>query len=119
MAEVHGKSGSITFTNLTLGVKSWGLSYDGDVAEITDFGDAGVKAYIAGGTGWTATATGNHDVGNTAAPGDSASLTLTVTSGKTYSGTAIMTGLAVAENHDGVVEATYAFQGTGALTPPS
>ena len=119
MAEVHGKDGSITFTNLTAGVKSWSVSYDGDVVEVTDFADAGVKAYIAGGSGWTATATGNHDVGNTAAPGDTADLTLTVTSGKTYTGSAIMTSLTVNAPHDGVVDDTYSFQGTGALTPPS
>lgn len=116
MAEVHGKGGSITFTNLTAGVKTWSLSYDADVAEVTDFADAGVKAYIAGGSGWTATCTANWDSANTAAPGDSATLTLTVTAGSTYSGTAILTSQVVSVNHDGVAEVTYNFQGTGALS---
>lgn len=119
MAEVHGKGGSITFTNLTAGVKTWSLDSGADVAEVTDFADAGVKAFIAGGSGWTASCTANWDAANTAAVGDSATLTLTVTSGTAYSGTAILTGMAIGEAHDGVVEVTYSFQGTGALTPPA
>lgn len=119
MAEVKGCSGSLTFTNLTAGVKAWTLDYQQEVLETTDFADSCARTYMAGFTGWTATATANWDAANTAKPGDSATLTLTVTSGKTYSGTALVTGLAVNTNVQGIVEATYTFQGTGALTPPS
>lgn len=115
MAAVHGKSGSITFTNITAGVKSWKCNYTCDVAETTDFAAAGVKTHLAGGTGWTASAEANWDAANTAIPGNSASLTLTAASGKTYVGTAIITSMDVNVSNDGVNNATYEFQGTGAL----
>ena len=54
MAEVTGVGGSITFTNLTAGVKSWTLDYTGDAPEITDFADSN-RTYTAGLTVWTAT----------------------------------------------------------------
>lgn len=116
MAEVRGCGGSLTYTNLTAGVKQWTLDYQQEVLDVTDFADNCAKAFMAGFTSWTATATANWDAANSAKPGDSASLTLTVTSGKTYSGTAIVTGLSVNTDVNGVVEATYSFQGTGALS---
>ena len=119
MAEVKGCGGSLTFTNLTAGVKQWTLNWYTEVMDVTDFGDNCAKAFLAGFTGWTATATANWDAANTAKPGDSATLTLTVTSGKAYSGTAILTSMGVNQGVAGVVEATYNFQGTGTLTPPA
>lgn len=38
------------------GFHSWEITYEGDVVESTDFVDAGVKAFIPGGTGWSGTA---------------------------------------------------------------
>jgi hypothetical protein len=35
------------------GFHSWEITHEGDIPEVTDFSDAGVKAYMAGGTGWT------------------------------------------------------------------
>ena len=119
MAEVKGCGGSLSFTNLTAGVKQWSLNWESEVLDITDFDDNCSKAFLGGFTGWTAQATANWDAANTAKPGDSATLTLTVTSGSAYSGTAILTSMGVSQNVNGVVEATYNFQGTGALTPPA
>lgn len=116
MAEVVGNGGSITFTNLTAGVKNWTLDYTSDVEEITDFADGTAKTFLPTLTSWTATAEANWDSANTAAPGDSASLTLTVDGSNTYSGTAILIGMSVSEPVGGVVTVTYSFQGTGALT---
>ncbi len=116
MAEVHGKGGSLTYSNLTAGVHSWELNYEADVSEVTDFADAGVKSFIVGGKGWTASAEANWDSANTAAPGDSATLTLTAVSGKTYTGTGIVKSMNVKATKDDVNRATYQFQGTGALT---
>lgn len=116
MAEVHGKSGSITYSNLTAGVKGWTLNYTCDTAETTDLADSGVRTYIAGLTGWTATVEANFDNANTAAPGDSATLTLTVSTGIDYEGTAICTGLRVNTDVGGVDTVTYEFQGTGTLS---
>jgi hypothetical protein len=116
MAEVAGCGGSLTFTNLTAGVKNWTVNYTCDVLETTDFADNCKRTYIAGLSSWTATATANWDAANTADPGDSATLTLTADTGKTYAGTAIMTGLSVNVAVDGVNSVTYNFQGTGTLT---
>jgi hypothetical protein len=118
MAEVKGCGGSITYSGLTAGVKAWSLDWKNELLDATDFADACAKSYIAGYTDWTATITANWDAANTAKPGDAASsLVLTVTSGKTYTGNAIITGLAINVNVAGIVEATYSFQGTGTLTP--
>lgn len=116
MAEAHGKSGSITFTSLTAGVKEWTWTGDSEAAEVTDFADAGIRAYVVGTRGWKATATANWDAANTARDGDSASLTLTAASGKTYAGTAIITSMTVSVSAAGVNQASYEFQGTGACT---
>lgn len=116
MAEVAGYGGSITFTNLTAGVKNWSLSYNADALETTDFSDSGNRTYIAGLKGWTATVEANWDSSNSAEPGDSASLTLDVDGTHNYSGTAILTGMSISQAVDGVVTVTYEFQGTGALT---
>jgi hypothetical protein len=124
MAEVHGKAGSITLASLTVGVKSWSLSYTADAPETTDFADAvatgNTRTFIPGLRTWTATVEANWDAANTLAPGDAAAtLTLTANSAATadtYSGSAICTGLTVGVSYDGVNTATYTFQGTGALT---
>lgn len=119
MAEVKGCGGSLTFTNLTAGVKAWTLNHTLETLDTTDFADACVKTFMAGFSSWTATATANWDAANTADVGDSATLTLTITSGKAFSGTALLVGVAVNTSVDGIVEATYSFQGSGALTYPS
>lgn len=117
MPEVKGCGGSVTFTNLTAGAKAWTLNWTNTPLDTTDFADACATTAIAGFTEWNATVTCNWDAANTADPGDSATLTLTVASGKYYSGTALLTGISVNTNVAGVVEATYTFQGNGTLTP--
>lgn len=116
MAEVHGKGGSITYSNFTAGVHSWECTYESDVVEVTNFSDAGVKRFIAGGTGWTASAEANWDAANTAIPGSATALVLTAASGKTYTGSAIIKSMNVKVTRDDENRATYQFQGTGALT---
>ena len=117
MAEVAGKGGSITFTNLTAGVKSWTADISGDALETTDYADSGHRTFIAGLDGWTASVELNWDVANTVAVGDSATLTLTIVSATThYSGTALVTGISVSSIVDGLVTATVSFQGSGAIT---
>ena len=115
MAEIHGNGGSITFTDLTAGVKSWSLSWDGDVHDITDFGDGTARIFTSGLTGWTATAECQHDAANVAEPGDYAELTLSVTAAIDYIGYAYMTNMSPSTPVDGIVMCTYTFQGTGTL----
>lgn len=117
MAEIHGNGGSISFTNLTAGVKSWTLSWEGEVHDITDFDDGTVRVFKAGLTTWTATAECQLDAANTAAPGDSATLTLDVDGTINYAGTAIITNMSPNTAVDGIVTVSYSFQGTDTLTP--
>jgi hypothetical protein len=117
MAEIHGNGGSITFTNLTAGVKSWTLNWVGDVHDITDFADGTARTFKAGLTSWTATAECQLDAANTAAPGDSATLTLNVDGTINYAGTAIITSMAPSVPVDGIVMVSYSFQGSATLTP--
>lgn len=120
MAHVSGKTGSITFTNLTLGIKSWSLNYTADAIETTDFADSGKRTYLIGLTGGTATAEGFWDPGNTAVPGAGiATLTLTAdttATADTYAASAIMTGMVINVAVDGVNTATFTFQLTGTIT---
>ena len=122
MAEIAGKSGSITYTGLTAGVKSWTLNYEAEMLEATDFADgaSSVRSYIPGLKGWTATVEANVD--DSVVPLDvagSATLTLTVTSGTAYTGVAFVTVANPTVAVDGISTVTYEFQGTAGLTIPS
>jgi len=116
MAEIHGNAGSITFTDITAGVKSWTLNWDAEVHDITDFGDGTVRTFKGGLTTWTATAECQLDAANVAEPGDSATLTLSVDGTIDYEGTAILTNMSVSTPVDGIVATSYSFQGSGTLT---
>jgi len=115
MAEVVGKNGSVTFTNLTAGVKAWSLDLVGDALETTDYDDSGHRTYTTGLDGWTASCELNWDAANTVDVGDSATLTLLIGAATpNYSGTALVTGISVNSVVDNIVSATVSFQGTGA-----
>lgn len=118
MSEVAGKQGSVSFTNLTAGVKSWSLDGAADMLETTDYADSGHRTYIGGLDGWTASCELNWDAANTVALGDSATLTLFIGSGAApkYAGTALVSGISVKSVVEGLVTATVNFQGTGAYT---
>ena len=116
MSEVAGKSGSITCTGLTAGVKAWTLNLVGDALETTDYADAGVRTFIVGCKGWTGTCEGNWDTANTITVGDEiAALVLSIVGAtEKYTGKAIVTGISVSSSFDGVVTASISFQGTEA-----
>ena len=117
MAEVAGKGGSATFTNLNAGVKSWNLDGAMDMLPTTDYDDDGHKTFIGGCDGWTANCELNWDATNTVALGDSATLTLLIgTATPKYAGTALVASISVSSVVDGLVTATISFQGTGPYT---
>ncbi len=122
MAEVSGKFGSFTFTGITTGTAlSWTVNDAMDIYDKTDFVDAnaGYKTKIAGLPNWTATIEALWDSSNTADSGDSALLTLVVTTGKTYSGTAMIESISLTTVAAGEpIKATYSFVQNGALTRP-
>jgi len=115
MAEVAGKSGSITCTGLTAGVKAWSLDLVGDTLETTDYDDSGHRTYIVGLDGWTGSCEINWDTANTISVGDEITDLVFSIVGATekYTGDAIVTGISVSSSVDGLVTATISFQGTG------
>jgi len=115
MAEVAGKSGSITCTGLTAGVKAWSLDLVGDTLETTDYDDSGHRTYIVGLDGWTGSCEINWDTANTIGVGDEITDLVFSIVGATekYTGDAIVTGISVSSSVDGLVTATISFQGTG------
>ncbi len=108
------------------GFKDWSLNYEGAALETTDFADIGIRTYIAGITGWSATANEYWDAGSlhndwigtikrirffmlyNASPN--------VTTAYYYEGDAVITVSGPAVAVDGIVTQAMSFQGTGALT---
>jgi len=119
MAHVAGYGGDLAFTNLTAGVRGWELTDSIDMLDTTDFADTGFRTFIGGLSTFSFTADVIWDEGNTAAPGDSASFTLTVTTGSTYTGTALYESASTPVVVDGLVTQRATFRGTGELTRPS
>lgn len=116
MAKMHGKSGSVTCTNVTAGMLEWTLDDTCDTADVTDFSDAGVRAFLAGCTQWQGSFSGNFDNANTAKSGDSVIISLVPGTSLSFGGSAIITGRNVKTGIDGAVTMAYTFQGTGALS---
>ena len=114
--EVAGKSGSITCTGLTVGVKSWSLNLVGDALETTDYSDVGIRTFIVGCSGWTGGCEINWDTANTITVGDAITDLVFSIVGATekYTGDAIVTGISISSSFDAVVTASISFQGTGA-----
>jgi predicted secreted protein len=118
MAHISGKAGQVDTGSAVSGIKSWTLDYNVDMLETTDFADAGVKTFIAGGSGWSGTFEGYKDgVPQTIG----ASITLKLyeeAAGAYWTGTAFITGISAGAAIDGIVSYSYTFTGTGALTVP-
>ena len=98
------------------GIKSWTLDYTADPLETTDFGDAGVKSYIIGASGWSGTFEGYKD-GVPLTIGTAVVLAMgeSLTPGQQWLGDAFITNVTPNVSHDGVVSYSYSFQGSGAL----
>ncbi len=122
MAKIHGKSGSVagvTETVTVTNVTSWTVDVDCDLAEVTNMASSDDwKEFLAGFKGWTGSVECVHDTSDTGtgAIGATTTLTLTMVSGTTLSGQAIINGVSFSQPHDGAVTATYNFTGTGALS---
>ena len=125
-----GKSGSVYSTTaggtatgvvIVAGMKSWNVDYTSDALETTDFGDAGLKTYIAGLSGWSGSFEGFKDGAPGLTPGTEYVLHLreSATTTQAYTGTALITGLHGAGSVDGIVTLSYDFQGSGTLTVPT
>ena len=118
MAMMHGKAGSVSFTSGDFSeVVSWSVDASCDMADTTAM-DASVywKTYLAGFKDWTATVECKWSGSGLAALGTTATLTLTLVSGTTISGTAFLQNYGTSSEAEGVITQTYSFQGSGALS---
>ncbi len=125
MATHAGSEGTVkSGSNTVAEIRSFSLEESADTIEDTTMGDTS-RTYLTG----LKTFSGSVDVfwDETDTNGQvsfavGASVTLNVypegaTSGDTYySGTAIVTGRTITSSFDGMVEASFSLQGTGALT---
>lgn len=125
MATHAGSEGTVkSGANAIAEIRSFSLEETADTIEDTSMGDAS-RTYLTG----LKTFSGSVDVfwDETDTDGQvsfavGSSVTLAVypegdTSGDTfYSGTAIVTGRTITSSFDGMVEASFTLQGTGALT---
>ena len=110
-----GKDGYVDTGSAVHGLNSWNLTYSTDALETTDFADVGVKTYIVGCSGWTATASG-YKYGAPQTQGGSVTLKLYESAAAFYYGTALIIETTESTAHDGVVTVSYSFQGTGTLS---
>ena len=119
MAHVAGKAGQVDTGSAVSGIKSWTLDYTVDMLETTDFADAGVKSFIAGGSGWSGSFEGFKE-GVPQTIGASITLKLyEVAAGALWTGSAFITGISASAAIDGIVSYSYTFQGTSTLTVPA
>jgi len=102
------------------GIKSWSIDYTADTLDATDFDDAGVKAHIIGGSGWSGSFEGFKD---TTPLGIGAEVYLVLgestTAYQNWIGKVIITACHPSTSIDGIVTYSYDFQGTGELGVPS
>lgn len=127
MANHVGNEGVVKIgANTVAEVRSFSISMSADTTEDTVIGDTW-KTHQVTQSSWTAEVTAFWDEADTTGQGaltPGASVTLNLypegaTGGTTetyYTGTALVTGVGTSQTHNGMVEATYSFQGTGALT---
>jgi hypothetical protein len=125
MANHTGSEGAVKIgSNAIAEVRSWSLDETGDTIEDTSMGDA-ARTYKAGLTSWSGSVTCYWDETDTSGQGamdTGSSVTLNLyPEGATaasiyYTGTVLLTGTSRTASFDGMVEATYNFQGTGSLT---
>ena len=129
MAEISGKNGAVYYTDtgtngdvvVINGIRDFTINYEGEALEVTDFGDSGEKAYIAGLKGWRGTFNGFKDGAPVDCPQEITVLQLRESTNTTqrYSGSAILTNYSESVAVDGAVEVTYEFLGKGVLTLPT
>ncbi|MDD5353024.1 MAG: hypothetical protein PHS93_07695 [Candidatus Omnitrophica bacterium] len=123
MAKVHGKGGAVSYKSKTTGFTSWSLDDGIDTEDTTDFADGAnsIHGFTTGLYNYTATCEGMWDAANVAiVAGSSATLTLTIASGKTYTATGVICkSIKPKVAADSSVRVTYEFIPGVALTRPS
>lgn len=126
---ITGHSGSVTVASGAMGnAKAWSLDVTQETVDTTDFDSSGWKESTATLNSWSGSITAIFDASGTAegalqtglTGGSSVALDLQLGGGTgsydKYSGSAIITGQSITNDVNGIVEATFSFEGTGALT---
>ena len=125
MATHIGNEGTVKVgSNAVAEIRSFSVATSADTAEDTSMGDSW-RTYKTTLKGWSGSVDCFWDETDTTGQGalvDGAEVTLNLypegstTGDKYYSGLAIITGTTINSSFDGLVEASFSFQGTGALT---
>jgi len=125
MANHTGSEGVIhSGTNVVSEVRSWTLTETGDTIEDSTMGDS-YRTYKGGMKSWTGSVVTYWDETDTTGQGTftiGSSITIkfyaegSATGDTYYYGSALVTSVERSAAFDGMVEATYSFQGTGTLS---
>lgn len=124
MATYTGKDGQVTVGGNAIGeLKDWSLEESMDPIEDTVMGDT-ARTYNTGLTSWSGSCTAFWDDTDTAQDaltiGASVALIFKPegadTGDDTATGTGLVTGITKSAVYDGMIEASFTFQGNGALT---
>lgn len=125
MANHKGSEGTVKVgSNAVAEIRSFSIEETGDTLEDTSMGDS-ARTYLASLTSWSGTVDVFWDETDTSGQGAldvGSSVTLNLypegdTAGDTYyTGTAIVTSKSVSSSFDGMVEASFGVQGSGALS---
>ena len=126
---IKGYEGSVTVAAGAMGnAKAWSLDISQETVDITDFGSAGWKESVSTLNSWSGSITAIFDASGTAegalqtslTAGSVVALALQMGDGTgsydVYTGNANITSQSVSNDVNGIVEVTFNFEGTGALT---
>ena len=126
---IKGYDGSVTVAAGAMGnAKAWSLDISQETVDTTDFGSAGWKESVSTLNSWSGSITAIFDASGTAegalqtslTAGSVVALALQMGDGTgsydVYTGNANITSQSVSNDVNGIVEVTFNFEGTGALT---
>ena len=126
---IQGYNGSVTVASGAMGnAKAWSLDISQETVDTTDFGSSAWKESQATLKSWSGSITAIFDESGTAegalqtglTAGSTVALDLQLGGGTgsydKYSGSANITSQSVTNDVNGIVEVTFSFEGTGAVT---
>ena len=131
MAPIIGHSGSCTAATNSVGTaKAWSLDLTGETVDTTNFASAGWKESVATLKAWSGTITvifdGGADTGEASlitgiTTGASVALILDTSAtgagtAEKFSGDALITSMPITNDVNGIIEVSFSFEGTAALT---
>lgn len=130
MATYRGMDGAVQYNSQAVAeLKGWTLNASAEMLEDTVQGDPW-RTFVAGVATWSGSATGNFDYGDTngqkaivdkilaaTPPGTAVTMQFRVATTKFLTGSALVQQVQMGAQLGQITEATFQFQGTGALTP--